>query len=210
MNVPEVLQAIEVIKAAKFEEIVARMSPYSKTIDYIVVYNDNRCRTTNSPSFFYEPEYKYAFFLAYYGYTSGSWSKSNHELIAMLCNQSSPIISKVSAENWAVTNLHFNFTRYGMLAPCITIARTEELGRTLEYEVSGTPDFQEAWNFFLEVDENCSTLKEALIYKEYYKTRLKQEKQEYTLEQYKMELAEKSNIISQYEQLLETIESKIK
>ena len=77
---------------------------------------------------------------------------------------------------------------------------------TLEYE-SGSPirSFQTLWTLFLEIDANCSTVKEAEFYLKYFVEKLELNDTSFTLQQYRDQLADARDLIHRYNSLLEKI-----
>ena len=62
--------------------------------------------------------------------------------------------------------------------------------------------FQSLWTLFLEVDANCSTVKEAEFYFKYFVQNLELDLANYTLEDYRKQLQESKDINKQYQEQL--------
>ncbi|MCX2584532.1 hypothetical protein [Pedobacter sp. MR22-3] len=65
---------------------------------------------------------------------------------------------------------------------------------------------QMLWDFALELDENCQTVKEAEVFYKYYLKKLELEQANFSIEQYEKELSAERDLNVKYQALLQRIE----
>jgi hypothetical protein len=202
------LQAIEEIKKSKFEDIKSSTLCISQSAKYLVIYESGKSILNTTISSFWTDDYKYIFVVGDYGYIIGQgYSKYDFELIAIASKEN--IITEIKGKNWTIKRIDFGFARYGYQAPSLVIALNEHENCSINYAASSLTDFEDAWRFFIELDDNCTTLESAEHFKNYYQEKLETKNQTYTLNQYTKEIQEKNSIINQYKDLLKLIEDKL-
>jgi len=208
MTSNELITAIDQIRKHKIEDIKGRISSYySSSSIFIVIQNNRVVSRTSNISFIYSGNFNYALFIVDYGFVQEKkWNKNNWEFAGIITPNN--IIASIPGEHWSLTNIHFGFTPYGYMAPSFVFTLNTDLDKYITYETS-SDNFDLAWKFFLELDTECTTYEQAMIYQKYYNERLRRSELELTVENFKTELAEKNSVIYQYKDLLKLIEEKI-
>ncbi|WP_133159354.1 hypothetical protein [Solitalea longa] len=135
------------------------------------------------------------------------WTYYYHEIYTLIDQNNEVIHSKsISLKNWNVS-LHYNGSnlRFKLVPHSIN-------GQSIELtdDHSQKNSLQNTWNNVIEIDENCTSYKEALIYKKFQEERSNNKTLAESIANYKQELENKNNLISQHEELLETISNIVK
>jgi len=207
MKPAELLAAIDSIRNTLITDIKGRIEIQTHNSFFIVIDKDNSVRRSSNVSFIYSGDFKFAIMIVDYGFITQPWYKNNWEFAGFITPDN--IISKIEGIRWSIEDVWFDFTRYGSMAPIFIINLNSEANKVIKYLT--TPDgFDHAWKFFEEINEECDSLDSAIFYQRYFKERLTKEDQQLKIEQYKLQISSKNNIIEQYKELIDLIEQKVK
>jgi hypothetical protein len=117
------------------------------------------------------------------------------------------IIDKIKGDKWTIIKLGFLASgENGNPTPEVSFKLNDDKDIILKHSSFNIRSMQQIWDFFLKLNENCTTLLEAKFYQEYFIESINNRTMSKTIEDYKREIEQKNIVINQYESLLKKIE----
>jgi len=131
--------------------------------------------------------------------------------VTSIINSEGSLVSNIQLLNWTLTEIdlwasHYDNTRLVLGARFKQSDQLSEIPDLILKFEKPRP-FQDLWNYFIEFDSNCDTIKEGELYFKYLLQKDQSLQANLTLEEYKAELSRSNDTINNYKTLLTEIES---
>jgi len=203
------LDIIAAIKEAAERDIQSRPEMHTnQTPKYLSINEFNQVKSGNI-SIVTGASVKYLFAFAGVGYKSNTYWKTTYEKILLLNSENEPL-EKIRLKNWSL-DIAFNiFDPQGYNSPNAILSINAEPSQTIDYPVLKFSEFQQAWDFFIEIDKNCTTIESAKIYKDFYQERLKTDRLGKKYEDLLLDIEKERDLNARYKNLIERIEEAAK
>lgn len=172
------------------------------------IYSDSTVKTNSTVAFALVGDPK---FILCYAKTNQEWrTKFAHELIAIF-DQDGNSIKELELNHWTLSNiLPSDYEIKGFNLYSRTNDETVTFNNITNNIQSEKLSFSDLWLMIIEVDANCKTTQEATIYLKYLLNKRSLKGNALALEEFKIKMLEKQNLIDQYKELLDKIESIVK
>lgn len=133
--------------------------------------------------------------------------KGNYLKFAIIDKQGEPV-NKIILSKWTMSKINFSATKYEEPVPEITVHLNNNPDEVLILTFYKGKTFQNVWNYFLRIDQECNTISEAKFFHQYFENLYTCVNKDKALEKYKLEIEQKNNVINQYQDLLKKIDER--
>lgn len=139
-----------------------------------------------------------------YSYSTNFGMYINYDL-ACIVDKNGSVVNTISLDNWSLIEIRFETSR-DKPRPKFRFAKNNNLEESIELSSVFASKVQHAWNFFIEINQKCNTIREAEFYRDYFISNIQHNHTTRTLDEYRRELNECKDLIKQHRELIEKLE----
>jgi hypothetical protein len=150
----------------------------------------------------------YAMAFAKVGYSDRGFRKTSYRKYLVI-NSKNEVSDNIHLDKWSLDIIFNVFDPYGYNSPNAIISLNEDHAQKIEYSVECLNGFKEIWDFFVQVNANCTSSESATIYKEFYKEQIKNNKTQREYNYLLDKIRKQEDLIKQYAGLIDKIKEAV-
>ncbi|WP_316812952.1 hypothetical protein [Pedobacter heparinus] len=208
---PDISKRLELFNTLKAQALTDLQNENYKTNHphtYVSIKADGRVKV-GTISLVSDSTSVYAIAFAKLGYKENGFSKTTY-VKYLIIKQDNEIVEKIDLGKWSLDIVFNVFGSHGHNIPNGIITLNDDPRQQIEYYVDSLADFKEIWDFFVQVNDHCSSAESAAIYKEFYKEQIEKRNRLRDYKYLEEKLLKQEDLIVQYKGLIDKIEALVK
>lgn len=204
------MQKIQTIKALYKSAVDKRNQKWGSVSGYFfTIDKNNKIEEWSLPqwnSFSTEQPFTNSLIIGCIHTTFQNYGWQNSYIKFAIISEKGEQINNIVLNRWTMSEIEFLHNKEpDKPFPEITFHLNSNPIETLKLPFFHGNNFQNAWNFFLELDKKCNSISEARFFYEYFELLYQNKQQDNTLKEYELQLEQKNVKINDYKGMMKKI-----